>query len=99
MTTLPYPSYTDSRWDTPQLIYGAEQPVPVIAYSDRLRYEDRLAARRARSVAGVDQPQTVAGWIAWLVAYYQNPIDLRYIKAGANRTTGHPYYILGFDYA
>ena len=29
---------------------------------------------------------------------YRHPIDLRYIKAGANRTTGHPYYILGFDY-
>jgi hypothetical protein len=42
--TLAYPHYSDSRWDTAQLIYGTQGKTDEVNYSDRLWQWDYEAA-------------------------------------------------------
>lgn len=98
---LPYPHYTDRRWQTAQLIWGRECKVTMCNYSDRLWQWDYTAAQQASKTcrdAGL-RPDTARWTEAWLTRYHGRPVVLRYIMAGCNAATGYAYYVYGYDYA
>jgi hypothetical protein len=97
---LAYPHYSDDRWRTAQLIYGRECRTTEGNYSDRMWEWDHKAAERASVAckAAVLDLRTARGVEAWLAAYHQRPVVLRYIMAGCNLATGYEYYFYGYDY-
>ena len=98
---LAYPHYSDDRWRTAQLIYGTECRTNNSGYSDRLWEWDYAAGDRA-SAACKEQgiaPRTARWTQAWLSAYHQRGVTLRYIMAGCNLATGYEYYFYGYDWA
>lgn len=96
---LAYPHYSDERWHTAQLIYGEKQHTTECNYSDRLWQWDREAAERASAACKDIRARTARHTEAWLSAYHNRPVTLRYIMAGCNLATGYEYYVYGYDYA
>lgn len=94
---LSFPHYSDDRWRTAQLIYGAQGKTDECNYSDRLWQWDSEAAQRG-SEAAKGMGRTAAMWETWLSAYHQRPVVVRYILGGTNWSSGYEYYVLGYDY-
>lgn len=94
---LPYPHYTDERWNKAQLVFGSECKTQECSYSDRLYEWDYKAADKADDACkGMDR--TVARIEKWLEVYHGKPVNVRCVYAGVNRSSGYPYYVYGYDY-
>lgn len=98
---LASPHYTDERWREGHVIYGKQCKTDDGAYSDRLWQWDWDKADMASTVCKASgiAPNT-AHWIeAWLSAYYNRPVTLRYIIGQVNWSSGYPVYYYGWDWA
>src|SRR5689334_7504705 len=98
-TTLAYPHYSDERWREAHLIFGAKQKTNNSAYSDRLWEWNYEAAQRASETCKAQglKPNTARWAEAWLSAYHNKPVALRYIYAQVNWSNGYPVYFYGYD--
>ena len=97
---LAYPHHSDERWRTAQLIFGSECTCDNSNYSDRLWEWDRDAAQRGEAAWAEfgDTSRTAHKWEAYLSAYHERAVDVRYIMAGVNLATGFAYYFIGYDW-
>lgn len=94
---LPYPHYTDSRWNTMRLVFGTEQKTDECAYSDRLYQWDSAAARKADDACkGMDR--TVKQIEKWLSVYHDKPVTVRSVYAGVNQSSGYAVWMYGYDF-
>jgi hypothetical protein len=94
---LPYPHYSDPKWDHACTVCGKEEPGLFYNYDDRLRYhEQHPAAKAAADKAFPKHPRTPAWWQAYLAAFHGKPCDLRHVLAGTNRSNGFAYYVFGY---
>lgn len=99
---LSYPHYSDSRWDTPQTIYGRKpnddgNPDIHWNYNDRLWY-DGDKHKRAQEKVSKQKDNTARYWLEYLKAYWERNIDLLWIAAGSNRSNGYPYWIFAYRF-
>lgn len=92
---LSYPHYSDKRWDEVNTIFGRETSDLHYNYDDRL-YVDGEAHRRGEAKAKNETRNTARYWLEYLKAYYEKDILLKYIGAGSNRSSGYPYWVLGY---
>lgn len=93
---LPYPHYTEERWNREQLIWGKVEKATHVNYSDRLWEWDREAAQRAGKAVPTAY-QTARSIQQWLSVYYGKPVTLKYVYAGCNASSGYPYWAYGYD--
>lgn len=86
---LPYPHYSDSRWDKPVCVFGSlDAPCDEGAYSDRLAEWDYDKWKTAWASITAD-PNTPRAVQEYLSAYYARPVALVSIQMQTNRATGY----------
>lgn len=93
---LPYPHYSESRWDKENTIFGNESDDLSYVYSDRLVQYDYDRHKQGEEKAKTAENNTARYWLEYLKGYYEKDIDLKWIGAGCNRSSGQPYWIFGY---
>lgn len=97
--SLSYPHYSDDRWKDTLTIYGHKPSESANdihwQYDDRLRY-DREKHSRGSEKAKLQKDNTGRYWLEYLKGYYDSDIELIWIGAGSNWSSGYPYWVFAF---
>lgn len=94
---LEYPSYRDDRFRKMQALYGQEEAGLEYNYDDRLMQWDYEAHKRG--VEAIEKGNWTAAKVEkYLTAYFQKPVEIRYVGGMANLSSGHPVYVYGYKF-
>lgn len=93
------PHYTDTRFNTPQVVFGNPNIEGL-----HWEYSDRLYEWAYKKSEEAWKKATEDGYVlrsadfyeAYLSAYFDKPIKLYAVMAGVNISNGYPYAIFGF---
>lgn len=101
------PSYTDHRFNKEQDVFGAKEENLSYDYSDRLvdfdRKEDGEAGGKVRTATEAANqsganPKTQRWYENYLSAYFGEPVELRHIVVGVNKSNGWYYQVFGYRF-
>jgi hypothetical protein len=89
------PHYSNPKYDHPQTIFGRQQtgPDPIVSYTDRL-YQADYKARALET----ETPRTANFFERYLALYHNQAVDLFWMMAGVNVSSGYPYLIFGYRF-
>lgn len=98
------PHYTDSRFDAERTVFGQE-PFNRTGhaglhydYSDRLAQNDYTKNNASWTKAQeAGAPKNSAAFLeVYLTAYHNKPVEVVHVVAGVNRSSGYPYWVVGW---
>lgn len=92
-TSLPIPSWEDTRYNEPQWCYGSEESREAF-YSDRLSlWSKDYSGARKRASERVPYENSIAWWEALSAEVLGHPVTIVSAKVGLNLSNGYHYYV------
>lgn len=92
---LPEPHYSNPYWNEARLVWGEKASVDFSEYSDRLYQRTGIdLISKATKDKGIS-PGTVRYYEELLSQVYESPVEMVYVYAGVNLSSGYYYYCFG----